>query len=152
MKKSKRLSLSEILREEQDHILSSVRSPLEPTSADDANFSDSQVSSLETKAPTSSEKSRKPTVRKASTKSRKSPKKTSSRSTKVQTPEPPAPEDVKRSKTDYIRLTITLPPEVFDQIQDLSIKRRKAKQPYTFCHLAREAIVEWLDRIEEEDA
>ena len=53
------------------------------------------------------------------------------------------------SKSDYIRLSVTLPPDVFERLQTLSLSRRKAREPYTFCHLARQAIVEWLDRQEQ---
>lgn len=56
----------------------------------------------------------------------------------------------KPNKADYIRLSITVPPDMFERLQAVSLERRRAKEPYTFCHLARQAMLEWLDRIEEE--
>ncbi len=55
--------------------------------------------------------------------------------------EPPKPQ-----KSDYIRLSITVPPDMFERLQAISLKRRREKQPYTFCHLARQAMLEWLDQ------
>ena len=56
----------------------------------------------------------------------------------------------KESKADYVRLSITLPPDLFDRLQMVSIRRRRRKESYTFCHLVREAIQEWIDQAEEE--
>ena len=56
----------------------------------------------------------------------------------------------KESKADYVRLSVTLPPDLFDRLQMVSIKRRRQKESYTFCHLVREAIQEWIDQAEEE--
>ena len=55
----------------------------------------------------------------------------------------------KESKADYVRLSITLPPELFERLQMVSIQRRRRKEAYTFCHLVREAIHEWIDEAEE---
>ena len=49
-------------------------------------------------------------------------------------------------KSDYIRLSITVPPELFDQLQQLSMERRRNKEPYTFCHIVREALEDWFER------
>ena len=56
----------------------------------------------------------------------------------------------KESKADYVRLSVTLPPDLFDRLQMVSIKRRRQKESYTFCHLVREAIQEWIDQAEEQ--
>ena len=56
----------------------------------------------------------------------------------------------KESKADYVRLSVTLPPDLFDRLQMVSIQRRRRKESYTFCHLVREAIQEWIDQAEEE--
>ena len=48
-------------------------------------------------------------------------------------------------KSDYIRLSITVPPELFDQLQQLSMERRRNKEPYTFCHIVREALEDWFE-------
>ena len=61
--------------------------------------------------------------------------------------EPTSPK--KPSKSDYIRLSITVPPDMFERLQAISLERRRAKQAYTFCHLARQAMLEWLDQQEE---
>jgi len=53
-------------------------------------------------------------------------------------------EPPKSKKSDYIRLSITVPPDMFERLQAISLKRRREKQPYTFCHLARQAMLEWL--------
>jgi hypothetical protein len=56
----------------------------------------------------------------------------------------------KENKSDYVRLSVTLPPDIFDRLQMISINRRRRKEPYTFCHLVREAVQEWIDQAEEE--
>ena len=56
----------------------------------------------------------------------------------------------KENKSDYVRLSVTLPPELFDRLQMISIKRRRRKEAYTFCHLVREAIQAWIDQAEDE--
>lgn len=60
------------------------------------------------------------------------------------------PASEKFNKADYIRLSITVPPDMFERIQHISLQRRREKQPYTFCHLARQAILEWLDQQEKD--
>jgi len=66
-------------------------------------------------------------------------------------PEPPPPVVApKPNKADYIRLSITVPPDMFERLQAVSLQRRRNKEPYTFCHLARQAMLEWLDRLEED--
>ena len=63
---------------------------------------------------------------------------------------PSSPLPSKESKADYVRLSVTLPPDLFDRLQMLSIARRRRKEPYTFCHLVREAIQDWIEHAEEE--
>ena len=61
----------------------------------------------------------------------------------------PATSTKRADKSDYVRLSVTLPPELFERLQSLSLTKRRAKEPYTFCHLARQAIAEWLDQQEQ---
>lgn len=65
------------------------------------------------------------------------------------TDETPPVEPSKKTKSDYVRLSITLAPDDFERLQQISLNRRRAKKTYTFCHLAREAITAWLDQQEE---
>lgn len=54
------------------------------------------------------------------------------------------PSEIRNPKSDYVKMTITVPPQMFEQIQDLSRARRRAKKPYTMSDLAREAFSNWL--------
>ena len=54
----------------------------------------------------------------------------------------------KESKADFVRLSITISPADFDRLQTESLNRRKDRQTYTFSHLMRLALAEWLDKIE----
>jgi hypothetical protein len=65
------------------------------------------------------------------------------------TDETPRIESSKKTKSDYVRLSITLAPDDFERLQQISLNRRRSKKTYTFCHLAREAITAWLDQQEE---
>ena len=47
-------------------------------------------------------------------------------------------------KSDFIKVSVTLPPELFERIQDVSRERRRAKEPYAVSALAREAFESWL--------
>jgi hypothetical protein len=59
--------------------------------------------------------------------------------------------EIRNPKSDFLKLTVTLPPGLFDQLQDLSRVRRHAKQPYTLSHLVREALASWFDANEGAD-
>ena len=56
--------------------------------------------------------------------------------------------DSERDKSEFIRLSITLSPEDFERLQAESMRRRRARETYTFSHLARLALGEWLDKLE----
>ncbi|MAD60865.1 MAG: hypothetical protein CMH49_05005 [Myxococcales bacterium] len=56
--------------------------------------------------------------------------------------------DQGRDKSDFIRLSITISPEDFERLQDESMRRRRQRETYTFSHLARIALGEWLDKLE----
>lgn len=69
---------------------------------------------------------------------------TSSKSKK----EPEVDPDQGRDKSDFIRLSITISPEDFERLQAESMRRRRQRETYTFSHLARIALGEWLDKLE----
>ena len=54
----------------------------------------------------------------------------------------------KEDKSDFIRLSITISPEDFERLQQESMLRRREKLTYTFSHLARAALSDWLDKVE----
>ena len=57
----------------------------------------------------------------------------------------PIPKAEKRfPKSDFVKMSVTVPPEMFEQLQDLSRTRRRAKEPYTMSDLVRDALVQWL--------
>ena len=47
-------------------------------------------------------------------------------------------------KSDFVKMSVTVPPDMFEQLQDLSRSRRRAKEPYTMSDLVRDALVQWL--------
>lgn len=49
----------------------------------------------------------------------------------------------RNTKSDFVKVSVTLPPEMFDTLQDLSRERRKAKQEFTMSALIREAVEAW---------
>ena len=52
----------------------------------------------------------------------------------------------KPSKADFVKMSITVEPELFDEIEDLSRKRRRNKQPFTFSAIIRDALKEYLSK------
>ena len=73
-------------------------------------------------------------------------KKSGTRSKKV----PEEPVDTREDKSDFIRLSITISPDDFERLQSESMTRRRERKTYTFSHLARIALGEWLSKIERE--
>jgi hypothetical protein len=63
---------------------------------------------------------------------------------------PSAPKRRAATKSDYLHLSITVSPELFERLQARSAQLRRERQPYTLSHLARLALTEWLDRLESE--
>jgi hypothetical protein len=53
-------------------------------------------------------------------------------------------EEKRFPKSDFIKMSVTVPPEMFEQLQDLSRSRRRAKEPYTMSDLVRDALAGWL--------
>ena len=54
--------------------------------------------------------------------------------------------EVRNPKSDFIKMSVTVPPDMFDALQDLSRERRRAKKPYTMSDLVREAVGHWLEQ------
>ena len=54
--------------------------------------------------------------------------------------------EVRNPKSDFIKMSVTVPPDMFDALQDLSRERRRAKKPYTMSDLVREAVGSWLEQ------
>jgi hypothetical protein len=52
--------------------------------------------------------------------------------------------EIRNSKSDFVKLSVTVPPEMFEALQKLSMSRRQAKQPYMMSDLIREAVRSWL--------
>ncbi len=72
-------------------------------------------------------------------------------STPTPEPTPPPPPPIEQNserrnpKSDFIKMSITVPPEIHAQLQDLSRERRQAKEPYLMSEIVREALGAWLD-------
>ncbi len=74
-------------------------------------------------------------------------------------PVPPQTKQVKTSKkvnpkseiiipkSGFIKMSITVEPEIFAAVEDLSRKRRRSGKPYTFSAIVRDALKEYLTRI-----
>jgi hypothetical protein len=50
------------------------------------------------------------------------------------------------SKSDLMRVTITLPDNMLEALEKISWSRRKAKQPYSISHIIRESITAYLTK------
>lgn len=59
-------------------------------------------------------------------------------------------EEIKAKETetplsDYIPISVTISPEMFAQIQSISLQRRLNKEPYSISRIVRDALQNWLD-------
>jgi hypothetical protein len=50
------------------------------------------------------------------------------------------------TKADFVKMSITVEPEIFDAVDELSRQRRKNKQPFTFSAIIRDALKEYLGK------
>jgi hypothetical protein len=50
----------------------------------------------------------------------------------------------RNAKSDFVKMSITVEPELFDEIQALSRLRRKQKQEFTFSAIIRDALKQYL--------
>lgn len=65
-------------------------------------------------------------------------------------PTPPAQDilntisDKRNTKSDFVKMSITVEPELFDAVQTLSLQRRKQKEEFTFSAIIRDALKLYL--------
>jgi len=52
------------------------------------------------------------------------------------------------TKSEFVKMSITVEPEIFDAIEDLSRIYRRSKQPFTFSAIVRDALREYLAKPE----
>lgn len=50
----------------------------------------------------------------------------------------------RNTKSDFVKMSITVEPELFEEIQKLSSNRRKQKQEFTFSAIIRDALKQYL--------
>jgi len=50
----------------------------------------------------------------------------------------------RNNKSDFIKMSITVEPELFDAVQSLSLKRRRQKEEFTFSAIIRDALKLYL--------
>ena len=51
-------------------------------------------------------------------------------------------------KSEFVKMSITVDPDSFDKLLDISRQRRKTKQPHTMSEIVRTALKHWLESIE----
>ena len=66
--------------------------------------------------------------------------------TREKPPTSPAEQSIRNPKSDFVKVSVTLPPEMHDALQELSHARRKRKERYMVSDLVREALTAWLPR------
>src|SRR5690242_5610126 len=49
-------------------------------------------------------------------------------------------------KSEFIKMSITVEPDIFEAVEDLSRQRRRNKQPFTFSAIVRDALKEYLSK------
>lgn len=50
------------------------------------------------------------------------------------------------TKSEFIKMSITVEPDIFEAIEDLSRQRRRSKEPFTFSAIVRDALKEYLSK------
>lgn len=68
-------------------------------------------------------------------------------------PPPPAPQppantiaEKRNPKSDFVKMSITVEPELFEAIQSISRERRAQKQEFTFSAIIRDALKQYLPK------
>ena len=56
-----------------------------------------------------------------------------------------APEK-RNTKSDFVKMSITVEPELFDAVQTLSLQRRRQKEEFTFSAIIRDALKLYLQQ------
>jgi len=54
--------------------------------------------------------------------------------------------ETRNRKSDFVKISATLPPEMHEALQDLSHARRKRKERHMISDLVREALASWLPK------
>lgn len=49
-------------------------------------------------------------------------------------------------KSEFVKMSITVEPDIFEAIEDLSRQRRRSKEPFTFSAIVRDALREYLSK------
>lgn len=79
----------------------------------------------------------------------KAPETESVKASSAQDKETNAPPDIKSEKifpkSEFIKMSITVEPDIFEAIEDLSRQRRRSKEPFTFSAIVRDALREYLN-------
>jgi hypothetical protein len=52
--------------------------------------------------------------------------------------------EIRNAKSDFVKLSVTVPPEMFEMLENKSRERRRSRTPHTMSALVREALGEWL--------
>jgi hypothetical protein len=50
----------------------------------------------------------------------------------------------RNNKSDFVKMSITVEPDLFDAVQALSLKRRRQKEEFTFSAIIRDALKQYL--------
>ena len=135
MKNRNRTSLADILREDEQLEQKTPSPPPQKEKAPPQQESHQQESHQQERP-----KQKRPTTAKKSTQKTPLPKrpvKKTKKSRKV---------EVEEDRSDFVKATITLPPEMHEHLLDISRERRRNKEPYTISALVREALEHWLKK------
>jgi hypothetical protein len=54
--------------------------------------------------------------------------------------------DKRNTKSDFVKMSITVEPELFDAVQALSLQRRKQKEEFTFSAIIRDSLKLYLQK------
>lgn len=49
-------------------------------------------------------------------------------------------------KSEFIKMSVTVEPDIFEAVEDLSRQRRRNKEPFTFSAIVRDALREYLSK------
>lgn len=52
--------------------------------------------------------------------------------------------ETRNRKSDFVKISVTLPPDMHEALQDLSHARRKRKERHMISDIVREALASWL--------
>ncbi len=58
----------------------------------------------------------------------------------------PDTSEKRNRKSDFVKISVTLPPDMHETLQELSHTRRKRREPHMISDLVREALAGWLPK------